>query len=66
MSIVSPAWTLEYGVNVAIAIIAAVAIAILINWISYNNFRTGGTRWELKFEDPDAQIGSGFGQAGST
>jgi len=37
----------KYGVNVAIAIIVAVAIAVLINWISYNNFRTGGTRWDL-------------------
>jgi len=37
----------KYGINVAIAIVTAIALAILINWISYRNFRAGSTRWDL-------------------
>ncbi len=37
----------KYGLNVAVAIIAAVALAVIINWISYRNFRAGATRWDL-------------------
>ena len=37
----------KYGLNVAVAIIVAILLAVLINWISYRNFRSGSTRWDL-------------------
>ena len=37
----------KYGLNVAVAIVAAIAIVVLINWISYRNFRTGDMRWDV-------------------
>ena len=37
----------KYGLNVVVAIAIAITLAVLINWISYRNFRSGGTRWDL-------------------
>ncbi len=37
----------KYGLNVFVAVIAAAAIAVMINWISYRNFRAGAVRWDL-------------------
>ena len=37
----------KYGLNVFVAVIAAAAITVLVNWISYRNFRAGSVRWDL-------------------
>ncbi|MEX2212891.1 MAG: hypothetical protein WD768_02105 [Phycisphaeraceae bacterium] len=37
----------KYGLNVFVALTAAIGIVVLINWISYRNFRTGDLRWDV-------------------
>lgn len=37
----------KYGLNVLVAVLAAMAIVVVINWISYRYFRSGATRWDL-------------------